>query len=138
MGGNTLVFLFPTLMSEKLICMTHQALILHLCTHYSPSPLFTHTWFWYVKFFLTINRLKYCCQSDVGTLVSHKFKECILGLTFSNRISLVGCKKNISWIPAKGSHRIKKCHKKWKKYTIFLTAPPLWFWEKIEIWKPST
>ena len=26
---------------------------------------------------------------------------------------------------AKGSLQIKKCHKKWKKFTIFLTPPPL-------------
>ena len=42
--------------------------------------------------------------------------------------------------PAKGSLQIKKCHKKWKKFTIFLTPPPLgcfglfWIWEKFGIW----
>ena len=48
----------------------------------------------------------------------------------------------VRWWP-KGSIKKKKCHKKWKKSTIFLPPPPLgsfglfWIWEKFEIrWPP--
>ena len=37
---------------------------------------------------------------------------------------------------AKGSLRIKKCHKKWKKSTIFLTPPSLrMFWTFLNVGK---
>ena len=34
------------------------------------------------------------------------------------------CSLYMQYINSKGSLQIKKCHKKWKKFTIFLTPPP--------------